>query len=51
MPQMAPMNWVTLFMLFSIILMLVNSINFFCLTYQSKKSNKNKMINKTNWKW
>nr|AZA05026.1 ATP synthase F0 subunit 8 [Anthrenus verbasci]QOW08060.1 ATP synthase F0 subunit 8 [Attagenus unicolor japonicus]UZT67666.1 ATP synthase F0 subunit 8 [Attagenus unicolor japonicus] len=51
MPQMAPMNWVTLFIMFSIILLMVNSINYFSFFKAPKTTQKNKLITKTNWKW
>nr|ARH55067.1 ATP synthase F0 subunit 8 [Lordithon exoletus] len=51
MPQMAPMNWLMLFLYFTILFLLFNSINYFSFSYtpQSYKLNlKNKLIN---WKW
>nr|AML25904.1 ATP synthase F0 subunit 8 [Staphylinidae sp. BMNH 1274207] len=51
MPQMAPLNWITLFIYFSFIFMLFNSMNYFSFIYKSKTSNIKKLINKLNWKW
>uniref|UniRef100_A0A6B9MKN8 ATP synthase complex subunit 8 n=1 Tax=Trogoderma variabile TaxID=888089 RepID=A0A6B9MKN8_9COLE len=51
MPQMAPMNWLSLFIVFSITLMIMNSMNFFS-NLNTPKSTLIKKINiKTNWKW
>nr|YP_009995236.1 ATP synthase F0 subunit 8 [Ochthebius plesiotypus]QNP09613.1 ATP synthase F0 subunit 8 [Ochthebius plesiotypus] len=52
MPQMAPMNWMMLFLMFSMIFMLFNSMNYFSFIYNNK--NKSKLTNnknKINWKW
>nr|YP_010976949.1 ATP synthase F0 subunit 8 [Thaumaglossa rufocapillata]WNZ33692.1 ATP synthase F0 subunit 8 [Thaumaglossa rufocapillata]WRK68079.1 ATP synthase F0 subunit 8 [Thaumaglossa rufocapillata] len=51
MPQMAPMNWTLLFFMFTLIIIIINTMNFFTteLTINQeflKKSNK-----KMNWKW
>nr|YP_009389825.1 ATP synthase F0 subunit 8 [Pternoscirta caliginosa]ANJ44391.1 ATP synthase F0 subunit 8 [Pternoscirta caliginosa] len=52
MPQMSPMMWFSLFILFSIVLILFNQMNFF-----SYKPNKTEMmpnqmkIENINWKW
>nr|QNP09996.1 ATP synthase F0 subunit 8 [Ochthebius lederi] len=52
MPQMAPMNWIILFFMFTIIFMLFNSMNYFSFKY---KNNQIKSIIKNNfktiWKW
>nr|YP_010309811.1 ATP synthase F0 subunit 8 [Oenas fusicornis]UMR54928.1 ATP synthase F0 subunit 8 [Oenas fusicornis] len=52
MPQMAPLNWLSLMIYFITILMLVNSINFYSFMYKSKSFSikKNNQINLT-WKW
>nr|AML26809.1 ATP synthase F0 subunit 8 [Erotylidae sp. BMNH 1274780] len=51
MPQMAPMNWLILFFLFSLIFMYINSLNYFSFMYpyKSLKKTMNQKIN--NWKW
>nr|YP_009251341.1 ATP synthase F0 subunit 8 [Bicellonychia lividipennis]AIQ80138.1 ATP synthase F0 subunit 8 [Bicellonychia lividipennis] len=50
MPQMAPMNWLYLFILFIMILLMINSMIYFFKTYKN-----NFMIQKKNielkWKW
>nr|ALO70269.1 ATP synthase F0 subunit 8 [Aleochara sp. 2 EF-2015] len=52
MPQMAPMNWLTLFFLFIVIFMIFNSMNYFSFMYNTKMTTnikKNKIL--TSWKW
>nr|YP_001648703.1 ATP synthase F0 subunit 8 [Oxya chinensis]ABN79391.1 ATP synthase F0 subunit 8 [Oxya chinensis] len=53
MPQMSPMMWFSLFILFSITLILFNQINFF--SYKPmilKKTEKESIFMKNmNWKW
>nr|YP_009995509.1 ATP synthase F0 subunit 8 [Ochthebius viridis]QNP09964.1 ATP synthase F0 subunit 8 [Ochthebius viridis] len=52
MPQMAPMNWLFLFIMFSMIFMLFNSMNYFSFKYDNiMKKNNIKNIKKLNWKW
>nr|ALO70841.1 ATP synthase F0 subunit 8 [Philonthus fimetarius] len=51
MPQMAPLNWLSLFILFTMIFIIFNSMNYFSFKYSFKKSNFSKKINKINWKW
>nr|ARH54523.1 ATP synthase F0 subunit 8 [Ocypus ophthalmicus] len=51
MPQMAPMNWLMLFILFTIIFLMVNCINYFSFFYSNKTSNLIKKNNQINWKW
>nr|WGL40334.1 ATP synthase F0 subunit 8 [Tomicus piniperda] len=52
MPQMAPMNWLILFTLFTFLFILTMIINYFSFYYSpSYKILKNSMINKINWKW
>nr|WDY84683.1 ATP synthase F0 subunit 8 [Gilpinia sp. 1 GYN-2022c]WEG22867.1 ATP synthase F0 subunit 8 [Gilpinia sp.] len=53
MPQMYPMNWLFLFMFFSMMLLIVMILfyfvkkNYFKKTFSFKKLNKNNL----NWKW
>nr|YP_010373213.1 ATP synthase F0 subunit 8 [Dicerca corrugata]UPI13487.1 ATP synthase F0 subunit 8 [Dicerca corrugata] len=51
MPQMSPMNWLPLFILFSIIFILFIILNFFNTVYPNPllKSEKSKI--NINWKW
>nr|AXS66583.1 ATP synthase F0 subunit 8 [Cleroidea sp. 6 KM-2017] len=51
MPQMSPMNWIILFLNFSLIFMLINSNNYFFTKYEFITKNLSKKINKINWKW
>nr|AYR05109.1 ATP synthase F0 subunit 8 [Cryptorhynchinae sp. 8 ACP-2013] len=52
MPQMAPMNWLTLYFLFSFLFLLMNILNYYNFLYPTNYSNHlsyKKM--KFNWKW
>nr|QNP10035.1 ATP synthase F0 subunit 8 [Ochthebius delgadoi] len=53
MPQMAPMNWLVLFITFSMIFLMFNSMNYFSFKYNNLNKNKlfNKKLIKLNWKW
>nr|AFQ62280.1 ATP synthase F0 subunit 8 [Parocyusa longitarsis] len=51
MPQMAPLNWLMLFMFFIMIYLLFNFINYYSFMYSPKISNFKKINNKINWKW
>nr|AML26316.1 ATP synthase F0 subunit 8 [Hydrophilidae sp. BMNH 1274335] len=51
MPQMAPINWLFLFIFFIVIFMMFNSMNYFSFKYPiklTKFSMKKKIMN---WKW
>nr|YP_002229129.1 ATP synthase F0 subunit 8 [Corydalus cornutus]ACH89978.1 ATP synthase F0 subunit 8 [Corydalus cornutus] len=52
MPQMAPINWLLLFILFSMILILFNIMNYFITMPASPELTlKNFKKNNFNWKW
>nr|YP_010507210.1 ATP synthase F0 subunit 8 [Amara ovata]UXF64361.1 ATP synthase F0 subunit 8 [Amara ovata] len=53
MPQMAPMNWLFLYIMFNIIFLMFNFFNYYMfLIKNTMKSNKNNNIFKNlNWKW
>nr|YP_010895070.1 ATP synthase F0 subunit 8 [Cyphipelta rufocyanea]WJW73596.1 ATP synthase F0 subunit 8 [Cyphipelta rufocyanea] len=53
MPQMAPINWLSLFLLFSLIYILFNAMNYFIYTSpMSQSKNTQKILtNSMNWKW
>nr|ASM41786.1 ATP synthase F0 subunit 8 [Leptura arcuata]QVM79130.1 ATP synthase F0 subunit 8 [Leptura annularis] len=51
MPQMAPLNWLILFILFISIFLIFNSFNYFFFYYNIKKNIKSKIFVKYNWKW
>nr|YP_010697687.1 ATP synthase F0 subunit 8 [Hypoderma sinense]WCF76315.1 ATP synthase F0 subunit 8 [Hypoderma sinense] len=54
MPQMSPISWLSLFIMFSMTFMLFNMMNYYCFIPHMPKSklinNNNKMIS-MNWKW
>nr|UOU85139.1 ATP synthase F0 subunit 8 [Tipula paludosa] len=53
MPQMAPISWLLLFIIFSMTLIIFNTLNYFSfLPSTPKKSQTQKMNNlPLNWKW
>nr|YP_009185856.1 ATP synthase F0 subunit 8 [Liogluta microptera]ALO70665.1 ATP synthase F0 subunit 8 [Liogluta microptera] len=51
MPQMAPMNWLSLFLMFIIVFMIFNSLNYFCFLYTPKTMKMEKSTSSINWKW
>nr|YP_010272318.1 ATP synthase F0 subunit 8 [Meloe mediterraneus]UKE80239.1 ATP synthase F0 subunit 8 [Meloe mediterraneus] len=52
MPQMAPLNWLSLLLFFIMIFMLTNSLNFYSFIYQVKTlSPKQSHKIKLTWKW
>nr|YP_009492420.1 ATP synthase F0 subunit 8 [Dorysthenes paradoxus]AWI69837.1 ATP synthase F0 subunit 8 [Dorysthenes paradoxus] len=51
MPQMSPLNWLSLFMFFIAMFIVFNSMNYFSFTYPVKKLDTKKMKSKFNWKW
>nr|QNE85750.1 ATP synthase F0 subunit 8 [Fannia genualis] len=54
MPQMAPIGWLTLFIIFSITFMIFNMMNYYSFMPSTPKSNlmiKSHLINSLNWKW
>nr|UKE80167.1 ATP synthase F0 subunit 8 [Pyrota palpalis] len=52
MPQMAPLNWLSLLVYFILIFLLTNSLNFYSFLYQKKTSpSMQKALTKLNWKW
>nr|YP_009327181.1 ATP synthase F0 subunit 8 [Orthetrum testaceum]ANX10005.1 ATP synthase F0 subunit 8 [Orthetrum testaceum] len=53
MPQMAPMSWLMLFMFFSIMLLMINMLNYYLFNpkFNIKKSSKNILLKSQNWKW
>nr|AQD17653.1 ATP synthase F0 subunit 8 [Oryzaephilus surinamensis]QCP68862.1 ATP synthase F0 subunit 8 [Oryzaephilus surinamensis]UNH68019.1 ATP synthase F0 subunit 8 [Oryzaephilus surinamensis] len=50
MPQMAPLNWLTLMIMFTFIIMLTNCMNFYIFKYQPIKMSSLKKSNMS-WKW
>nr|AOY39867.1 ATP synthase F0 subunit 8 [Hypothenemus sp. BMNH 1039866] len=51
MPQMAPLSWLSLYMLFSAILIMTMAISFFQVMYTSKKQKTTHHKTPVNWKW
>nr|AND96344.1 ATP synthase F0 subunit 8 [Heteronitis castelnaui] len=51
MPQMAPMNWLMLFIYFSMIFMIFNIKNYYSFNYKIKITKFLKKSNFINWKW
>nr|QHD47940.1 ATP synthase F0 subunit 8 [Kamimuria klapaleki] len=53
MPQMAPISWLILFFMFSLILMLFNFMNFFSFLPPTPSASYHTKIPQTpmNWKW
>nr|ALO70312.1 ATP synthase F0 subunit 8 [Astenus lyonessius] len=52
MPQMAPLNWLMLFIFFTMIFIMFNFINYYMFMYTPKMSKMNNYMKKTiNWKW
>nr|WJW73700.1 ATP synthase F0 subunit 8 [Lindneromyia sp.] len=54
MPQMAPLQWLSLFIVFSIAFILFNIFNYYIYSPQSPKTSLLKTNNKSNslnWKW
>nr|YP_010166598.1 ATP synthase F0 subunit 8 [Hydroporus analis]QRV62689.1 ATP synthase F0 subunit 8 [Hydroporus analis] len=52
MPQMAPMNWLILYIFFSLIFIMFNFLNYYLFLINKKNNNINKLLKKSfNWKW
>nr|YP_010693844.1 ATP synthase F0 subunit 8 [Tachina punctocincta]WCD42074.1 ATP synthase F0 subunit 8 [Tachina punctocincta] len=54
MPQMSPIGWLSLFIIFSITFMIFNMMSYFSFIPTTPKlflMNKNKISNSMNWKW
>nr|YP_010191935.1 ATP synthase F0 subunit 8 [Tanypus punctipennis]QZM06604.1 ATP synthase F0 subunit 8 [Tanypus punctipennis] len=56
MPQMAPISWLILFMVFSMTLVLFNILNYYSFlpktpTTSDEKTKNNIKLNSLNWKW
>nr|AQD17639.1 ATP synthase F0 subunit 8 [Callosobruchus chinensis]AST14943.1 ATP synthase F0 subunit 8 [Callosobruchus chinensis] len=52
MPQMSPLNWLTLMFFFIMIILMINSLNYFSFYYPFNNSKYLKKLNiKPTWKW
>nr|QXP99389.1 ATP synthase F0 subunit 8 [Eoscarta assimilis] len=51
MPQMAPMSWMILFLMFINSYLIMNMMIYFFYKFKNMNLNKNNSINQMNWKW
>nr|YP_011010423.1 ATP synthase F0 subunit 8 [Metrocoris tenuicornis]WPW47038.1 ATP synthase F0 subunit 8 [Metrocoris tenuicornis] len=51
MPQMAPMAWMTLMIMFITTIIMTNTLMYFNKKYFTKTNFNNNIKNKMNWKW
>nr|ANJ70441.1 ATP synthase F0 subunit 8 [Helochares sp. BMNH1425100] len=51
MPQMAPLNWLFLFIMFITIFIMFNSMNYFSFKYPVKSYKTQIKKSSINWKW
>nr|WEG23140.1 ATP synthase F0 subunit 8 [Bithia sp. 1 HNL-2023a] len=54
MPQMSPINWLSLFIMFSITFLIINMMNYYMYNLNTPKFNLNfqfKLKKSLNWKW
>nr|AYR05217.1 ATP synthase F0 subunit 8 [Cryptorhynchinae sp. 4 ACP-2013] len=51
MPQMAPMNWLILYIYFIMLFLMIIIFNYFSFMYKPKKFETKKITKKINWKW
>nr|AML26460.1 ATP synthase F0 subunit 8 [Staphylinidae sp. BMNH 1274656] len=51
MPQMSPLNWLSLFIMFLMIFMIFNSFNYFSFLYTPKNKSLKNLKKNINWKW
>nr|AML25997.1 ATP synthase F0 subunit 8 [Staphylinidae sp. BMNH 1274240] len=51
MPQMAPLNWLILFMMFILIFLIFNFMNYYSYLYTPKYFKPSTKMFKINWKW
>nr|YP_009185999.1 ATP synthase F0 subunit 8 [Tetartopeus terminatus]ALO71202.1 ATP synthase F0 subunit 8 [Tetartopeus terminatus] len=51
MPQMAPLSWLSLFIMFIVIYLMFNTLNYFSFNYMPKTFLINKKMKKNSWKW
>nr|ARH53704.1 ATP synthase F0 subunit 8 [Anostirus castaneus] len=51
MPQMAPLSWINLFIMFITIFMIMNALNYFSFKYENTTSKTSPKTKKINWKW
>nr|YP_010263938.1 ATP synthase F0 subunit 8 [Halobates peronis]UIG88244.1 ATP synthase F0 subunit 8 [Halobates peronis] len=51
MPQMAPLSWLSLMIMFILMMIMINSLTYFNKNYNIQKKTKEMKIKKINWKW
>nr|YP_002265539.1 ATP synthase F0 subunit 8 [Chaetosoma scaritides]ACF35098.1 ATP synthase F0 subunit 8 [Chaetosoma scaritides] len=51
MPQMSPLNWVILFSFFTLMYLIINSMNYYLVLYTNQNKTNLLKINSNNWKW
>nr|YP_011015291.1 ATP synthase F0 subunit 8 [Melanotus fiumii]UBS91013.1 ATP synthase F0 subunit 8 [Melanotus fiumii] len=51
MPQMAPLSWLNLFILFVTTFMILNALNYFSFMYSNTQAKKAPKVSPINWKW
>nr|ARH54835.1 ATP synthase F0 subunit 8 [Tropiphorus elevatus] len=51
MPQMAPINWLTLYFMFTSILYIFIILNYYSIIYSSKSTKSTKKMSPLFWKW
>nr|QWQ49939.1 ATP synthase F0 subunit 8 [Mimela splendens] len=51
MPQMAPLNWLALFIMFIMVFLLFNVLNYFSYMQPAKSKEFKTSTKKINWKW
>nr|AML25571.1 ATP synthase F0 subunit 8 [Anobiinae sp. BMNH 1274383] len=51
MPQMAPLSWLILFLIFTITFLVFNTINYTITKYSPKIMSLKSVYTKINWKW
>nr|QIV24617.1 ATP synthase F0 subunit 8 [Papunya picta] len=51
MPQMAPINWLVLFVYFSLTLLIFTTLNYYSFSYQSKSLGEKPSKPVIKWKW
>nr|AXS64924.1 ATP synthase F0 subunit 8 [Elateroidea sp. 7 KM-2017] len=51
MPQMAPLSWINLFILFVMTFMIINTLNYFSFMYDNKTLKTTPKMKSINWKW
>nr|WCQ78432.1 ATP synthase F0 subunit 8 [Agriotes sp. GTI-28] len=51
MPQMAPLSWLNLFIMFVMTFLVLNSLNYFSFMYKNSQSKSMPKMTSINWKW